>query len=247
MKKNIFGFIAAGSMSMILFGCSATGQNVQSTEKSSMEAMSETKMDGEKTDNGKDMDLSSSKAEDSEDDTDIYDNMVGSESGVVKEINQESILIEKTLENGGQKEDLILNTGASDFYIIDAKTGEIDHGLKVKDKIFAWVGSEYSLSLPPQVNAHVVLTNVANADIPQYTDGIDKVKDMGDQVILKDTERGLEWLFDNSSSVTEISTGNEIGFDNIKKGDKCLIWSEPVKLSENKNDTVKVTKMIVLK
>lgn len=33
MKKNIFGFIAAGSMSMILFGCSATGQNVQSTEK----------------------------------------------------------------------------------------------------------------------------------------------------------------------------------------------------------------------
>ena len=57
MKKNIFGFIAAGSMSMILFGCSATGQNVQSTEKSSMEAMSETKMDGEKMDDGKDMNL----------------------------------------------------------------------------------------------------------------------------------------------------------------------------------------------
>ncbi len=232
MRKKIVKVMLIGMTSAMLFGCSKKAAETTAPK-----------------DNG-----SVSTEAKGSDDTKMVDSIetLGSEDfvrGTVKEFQGSSIVLERTdQEKSSEDNTIVLNVTSSGFYILDAETGKASLDLKNGDEIVAFISKEQTLSLPPQVNTYAFLTNVKDAVLPQFTNSIESVNESGNETTLKDTANNVEWSFDKGVKPIFISTESEGSFKDIKKGDKCLIWSNPVAVNkDNQSEILKADKIVVLK
>ena len=187
----------------------------------------------------------------------------GAENGNVKSITDDTIRIERisylTNEVESSEEskegdevadevDLLLDASAIKF--VDITTGLVSDAPKEGDEIYAWVAPEYMTSMPPQVNSYVVLTNVTDdLHMPMYTDSIEGIEESDGRIELMDTLNNAKWSVDKNVKPILSSTGEEVEFSDIKKGDKVLVWSENFMLTVGSKDTPKIqtNRVVILK
>ena len=157
----------------------------------------------------------------------------GAENGKIKSISDDVIRI----DNSGIK-------------FVDISTGLVSDAPKEGDTIYAWVAPEYMMSLPPQVNSYVVLTNVPEKlHMPMYTDSIEGDEESDGKVKLKDTLNNAKWSIDNKVKPVLSSTGEEVEFSDIKKGDKVLVWSDNFMLTGDSKEApeINVSRVVILR
>ena len=261
MKKSIVKLLIAGSVSAVLFGCGGTSEK-PSEETTVTQAAKEQESVVAESVAAEDVgNITISDNKDSDDDMGMDEAQLpvaNLENGTVKEIKNGFIRIDKTganLQGSSSSEgadELDLTMHSNGFYVVDMETGKASTELKQGDEIFAWVAQEYSMSLPPQVNVHVILTNVKEenkTNVPAYTDSIESVEETDEGIVLKDSGNNIEWVLDKSVKPTIISTDGEVEFSSIEKGDKCLIWADSFILSGKSETTTKVKakKVVILK
>ena len=260
MKKTIVKLLIAGSVSAVLFGCGSTSE--KPSEETTVAKVSEennTAAESVAAEDVGNITISDTKGSDDEEGMEEDQLPVANlENGTVKEIKNGFIRIDKTganLQGSSSSEgadELDLTMHSNGFYVVDMETGKASTELKQGDEIFAWVAQEYSMSLPPQVNVHVILTNVKEenkTNVPAYTDSIESVEETDEGIVLKDSGNNIEWVLDKSVKPTIISTDAEVEFSSIEKGDKCLIWADSFILSGKSETTAKVKakKVVILK
>ena len=260
MKKTIVKLLIAGSVSAVLFGCGSTSE--KPSEETTVAKVSEennTVAESVAAEDVGNITISDTKGSDDEEGMEEDQLPVANlENGTVKEIKNGFIRIDKTgadLQGSSSSEgadELDLTMHSNGFYVVDMETGKASTELKQGDEIFAWVAQEYSMSLPPQVNVHVILTNVKEenkTNVPAYTDSIESVEETDEGIVLKDSGNNIEWVLDKSVKPTIISTDEEVEFSSIEKGDKCLIWADSFILSGKSETTTKVKakKVVILK
>ena len=191
---------------------------------------------------------------------------IDAENGKVKSVTDKVIRIERISHVGNEVEssestdtkeenevpeevDLVLDPAGLNF--VDMATGLVSDAPKEGDEIYAWVAPEYMASMPPQVNSYVVLTNVKKDDLhmPMYTDSIDKVEEVDGKIELTDTLNKAKWTLDKSAKPVLASTGKEVDFSEIKKGDRCLLWSENFMVTTTSTEmpNIKTNRLVILK
>ena len=261
MKKSIVRFLIAGSVSAVLFGCGSTSE--KPSEETTVAKVSEENNTAVESVAAEDVqgNITISEMKNSDDEMDMEETQLpvaNLENGIVKEIKNGYIRIDKTaagLQGSDSSEgadELDLTMHSNGFYVVDMETGKSSTELKQGDEIFAWVAQEYSMSLPPQVSVHVILSNVKEdnkTNVPAYTDSIESVEETDEGIVLKDSGNNIEWVLDKSVKPTIISTDGEVEFSSIEKGDKCLIWADSFILSGKSETTskVKAKKVVILK
>lgn len=261
MKKSIVRFLIAGSVSAVLFGCGSTSE--KPSEETTVAKVSEENNTAVESVAAEDVqgNITISETKNSDDEMDMEETQLpvaNLENGIVKEIKNGYIRIDKTaagLQGSDSSEgadELDLTMHSNGFYVVDMETGKASTELKQGDEIFAWVAQEYSMSLPPQVSVHVILSNVKEdnkTNVPAYTDSIESVEETDEGIVLKDSGNNIEWVLDKSVKPTIISTDGEVEFSSIEKGDKCLIWADSFVLSGKSETTskVKAKKVVILK
>ena len=261
IKRNLVRFLTAACVSVMIFGC-ANNSNKQSEESAVEEAKEEqNEVAGESVaaeSVQKDIVIpDKNDAEDSEGMEEGELPVANLENGTVKDIKNGFIRIDKS---GGQlqgssgsegADELDLSMHSNGFYVVDMETGKASTELKPGDEIFAWVAQEYTLSMPPQANVHVILNNVKKdtKSVPAYTDSIESIEETDEGIVLKDSGNNIEWILDKSVKPMLISTEEEASFSDIEKGDKCLIWADSFILTGKSETTAKVkaNKVVILK
>ena len=244
MKKNLKKLIVAAMSASLLMAC---GSNVKSeeTKEDVQESVVQDSVEADKA--GMSVDMNSNMPL-----------LPGAENGNVKSITDDTIRIERisylTNEVESSEEskegdevadevDLLLDASAIKF--VDITTGLVSDAPKEGDNIYAWVAPEYMTSMPPQVNSYVVLTNVTDdLHMPMYTDSIEDGR-----IELMDTLNNAKWSVDKNVKPILSSTGEEVEFSDIKKGDKVLVWSENFMLTVGSKDTPKIqtNRVVILK
>lgn len=189
----------------------------------------------------------------------------GAENGKIKSISDDVIRIERISYVGNEvvssestagkdeqevpdEVDLLLDNSGIKF--VDISTGLVSDAPKEGDIIYAWVAPEYMMSLPPQVNSYVVLTNVPDKlHMPMYTDSIEGYEESDGKVKLKDTLNNAKWSIDNKVKPVLSSTGEEVEFSDIKKGDKVLVWSDNFMLTGDSKEApeINVSRVVILR
>lgn len=249
MKKNLKKLIVAAMSASLLMAC---GSNVKSeeTKEDVQESVVQDSVEADKA--GMSVDMNSNMPL-----------LPGAENGNVKSITDDTIRIERisylTNEVESSEEskegdevadevDLLLDASAIKF--VDITTGLVSDAPKEGDEIYAWVAPEYMTSMPPQVNSYVVLTNVTDdLHMPMYTDSIEGVEESDGRIELMDTLNNAKWSVDKNVKPILSSTGEEVEFSDIKKGDKVLVWSENFMLTVGSKDTPKIqtNRVVILK
>ena len=260
MKKSIVKFLIAGCVSAVLFGCGSTAEKSNEETTAAQTVAEQSNVTAESVaaeDVQGNISISDTKDDDAMDMEEEQLPVANLENGIVKDIQNGFIRIDKSgeqLQGSSSSEgadELDLTMHSSGFYVVDMQTGKASTELKPGDEIFAWVAQEYSMSLPPQVSAHVILSNVKDnkAGVPAYTDSIESVEETDEGIVLKDTGNNIEWILDKSVKPMLISTDGEVDFSSIAKDDKCLIWADSFILSEKSKTTTKVkaSKVVILK
>jgi hypothetical protein len=249
MKKNLKKLIVAAMSASLLMAC---GSNVKSeeTKEDVQESVVQDSVEADKA--GMSVDMNSNMPL-----------LPGAENGNVKSITDDTIRIERisylTNEVESSEEskegdevadevDLLLDASAIKF--VDITTGLVSDAPKEGDNIYAWVAPEYMTSMPPQVNSYVVLTNVTDdLHMPMYTDSIEGIEESDGRIELMDTLNNAKWSVDKNVKPILSSTGEEVEFSDIKKGDKVLVWSENFMLTVGSKDTPKIqtNRVVILK
>lgn len=249
MKKNLKKIIVAAMSASLLMAC---GSNVKSeeTKEDVQESVVQDSVEADKA--GMSVDMNSNMPL-----------LPGAENGNVKSITDDTIRIERisylTNEVESSEEskegdevadevDLLLDASAIKF--VDITTGLVSDAPKEGDNIYAWVTPEYMTSMPPQVNSYVVLTNVTDdLHMPMYTDSIEGIEESDGRIELMDTLNNAKWSVDKNVKPILSSTGEEVEFSDIKKGDKVLVWSENFMLTVGSKDTPKIqtNRVVILK
>lgn len=249
MKKNLKKLIVAAMSASLLMAC---GSNVKSeeTKEDVQESVVQDSVEADKA--GMSVDMNSNMPL-----------LPGAENGNVKSITDDTIRIERisylTNEVESSEEskegdevadevDLLLDASAINF--VDITTGLVSDAPKEGDEIYAWVAPEYMTSMPPQVNSYVVLTNVTDdLHMPMYTDSIEGIEESDGRIELMDTLNNAKWSVDKNVKPILSSTGEEVEFSDIKKGDKVLVWSENFMLTVGSKDTPKIqtNRVVILK
>ncbi|AYA99884.1 hypothetical protein [Lachnoanaerobaculum umeaense] len=249
MKKNLKKLIVAAMSASLLMAC---GSNVKSeeTKEDVQESVVQDSVEADKA--GMSVDMNSNMPL-----------LPGAENGNVKSITDDTIRIERisylTNEVESSEEskegdevadevDLLLDASAIKF--VDITTGLVSDAPKEGDEIYAWVAPEYMTSMPPQVNSYVVLTNVTDdLHMPMYTDSIEGIEESDGRIELMDTLNNAKWSVDKNVKPILSSTGEEVEFSDIKKGDKVLVWSENFMLTVGSKDTPKIqtNRVVILK
>ena len=261
MKKNLKKLIVAAMSASLLMAC---GSNVKSeeTKEDVQESVVQDSVEADKA--GMSVDMNSNMPL-----------LPGAENGNVKSITDDTIRIERISyltnevesseesKEGDEVEsseeskegdevadevDLLLDASAIKF--VDITTGLVSDAPKEGDEIYAWVAPEYMTSMPPQVNSYVVLTNVTDdLHMPMYTDSIEGIEESDGRIELMDTLNNAKWSVDKNVKPILSSTGEEVEFSDIKKGDKVLVWSENFMLTVGSKDTPKIqtNRVVILK
>ena len=193
MKKTIVKLLIAGSVSAVLFGCGST--NEKPSEETTVAKVSEENNTAAESVAAEDVgNITISDTKGSADEEGMEEGQLpvaNLENGTVKEIKNGFIRIDKTgadLQGSSSSEgadELDLTMHSNGFYVVDMETGKASTELKQGDEIFAWVAQEYSMSLPPQVNVHVILTNVKEenkTNVPAYTEIRNDNPDKGTEI-----------------------------------------------------------------
>ena len=250
MKKNLKKLMIAAAAVSVLMGC-ANGAKTNETKETVAESV-DAKEAGMSIEANTDMP------------TDMpY--LPGAENGKIKSISDNVIRIERisyvsneveSSESTNTKEenevpeevDLVLDPAGLNF--VDMATGLVSDAPKEGDEIYAWVAPEYMASMPPQVNSYVVLTNAKEGfHMPMYTDGIEKAEEVDGNIELLDTLNNAKWTVDKSVKPVLASTGEEVDFSEIKKGDRCLLWSENFMITTTSTEMpkIKTNRVVILK
>lgn len=251
MKRNFKKLIMTAALASMLMACTSTAKSAE-TQKAEVETTVPESVEANKAGMP---DASSDMIEE-------MPNLPGAENGKVKSVSENVIRIERISYVGnepqsdeskeGQEEpeevDLVLNPSGLNF--VDMATGMVSDAPKEGDEIYAWVAPEYMTSMPPQVNSYVILTNAKKEfHMPMYTDGIESVSEADGKVELSDTLNNAKWVLDKSVKPVLASTGKEVDFAEIKKGDKCLIWSDNFMITATSKEMPKIqsSKVVILK
>lgn len=250
MKKNFAKLMIAAAAAALLMACGSKATTAE-TEKAMTESTVPESVEADKA--GMSMDV-----------PDDMPALPGAENGKVKSVADNVIRIERisyvgnevqSSESGESKGDetpeevdLLLDPSGPNF--VDMATGLVSDAPKEGDEIYAWVAPEYMTSMPPQVNSYVILTN-ANKELhmPMYTDGIEKAEEVNGNIELVDTLNNAKWTFDKSVKPVLASTGEEVNFSDIKKGDRCLLWSENFMITTTSTEMpeIKANRLVILK
>lgn len=251
MKRNLKKMIMTAALASMLMACTSTAKSAE-TQKAEVGTTVPESVEANKAGMP---DMNSDMIED-------LPNLPGAENGKVKSVAENVIRIERISYVGnepqsdeskeGQEEpeevDLVLDPSGLNF--VDMATGMVSDAPKEGDEIYAWVAPEYMTSMPPQVNSYVILTNAKKEfHMPMYTDGIESVSEADGKVELSDTLNNAKWVLDKSVKPVLASTGKEVDFAEIKKGDKCLIWSDNFMITATSKETPKIqsSKVVILK
>lgn len=249
MKKNLKKLIVAAMSASLLMACGSNAKS-EETKEDVQESVVQDSVEADKA--GMSVDMNSNMPL-----------LPGAENGNVKSITDDTIRIERisylTNEVESSEEskegdevadevDLLLDASAIKF--VDITTGLVSDAPKEGDEIYAWVAPEYMTSMPPQVNSYVVLTNVTDdLHMPMYTDSIEGIEESDGRIELMDTLNNAKWSVDKNVKPILSSTGEEVEFSDIKKGDKVLVWSENFMLTVGSKDTPKIqtNRVVILK
>lgn len=251
MKRNFKKMIMTAALASMLMACTSTAKSAE-TQKAEVGTTVPESVEANKAGMP---DMNSDMIED-------LPNLPGAENGKVKSVAENVIRIERISYVGnepqsdeskeGQEEpeevDLVLDPSGLNF--VDMATGMVSDAPKEGDEIYAWVAPEYMTSMPPQVNSYVILTNAKKEfHMPMYTDGIESVSEADGKVELSDTLNNAKWVIDKSVKPVLASTGKEVDFAEIKKGDKCLIWSDNFMITATSKEMPKIqsSKVVILK
>ena len=247
MKKNLKKLMIAAAAVSVLMGC-ANGAKTNETKETVAESV-DAKEAGMSIDANTDMP------------TDMpY--LPGAENGKIKSISDDVIRIERISYVGNEVQssdskdeqdvpeevDLLIDNSGIKF--VDISTGLVSDAPKEGDEIYAWVAPEYMTSMPPQVNSYVVLTNVTEKfHMPMYTDSIESFEESDGRIDLMDTLNNAKWSVENNVKPILSSTGEEVEFSDIKKGDKVLIWSENFMITGDTKEApkIKATRVVILR
>lgn len=251
MKRNFKKMIMTAALASMLMACTSTAKSAE-TQKAEVGTTVPESVEANKAGMP---DMNSDMIED-------LPNLPGAENGKVKSVAENVIRIERISYVGnepqsdeskeGQEEpeevDLVLDPSGLNF--VDMATGMVSDAPKEGDEIYAWVAPEYMTSMPPQVNSYVILTNAKKEfHMPMYTDGIESISEADGKVELSDTLNNAKWVLDKSVKPVLASTGKEVDFAEIKKGDKCLIWSDNFMITATSKEIPKIqsSKVVILK
>lgn len=250
MKKNLRKLMIAAAAVSVLAAC---GGNAKTNETKETVAESVMPESVDASEAGMSMDANSKMP---------MPLLPGAENGKIKSISDDVIRIErisyvgnevqssesKDVEEVSEEVDLLLDPSGIKF--VDISTGLVSDAPKEGDKIYAWVAPEYMTSMPPQVNSYVVLTNVTEKfNMPMYTDSIESFEESDGKIDLMDTLNNAKWSVDKNVKPILSSTGEEVEFSDIKKGDKVLIWSENFMLTVESKVIPKIqaNRVVILK
>ena len=257
MKKNFKKIIMATTVAAVLMAC---GSNAKAVETTKAEADSTVAESVEADKAGMSIDPSAAPSSDMSAE---MPNLPGAENGKVKSVTDNVIRIERisyvsnevqSSESGESKEEtpeeVDLLTDPSGINYVDMATGLVSDAPKEGDEIYAWVAPEYMASMPPQVNSYVVLTNAKEGfHMPMYTDGIEKAEEVDGSIELLDTLNNAKWTVDKSVKPVLAATGKEVDFSEMKKGDRCLLWSENFMITTTSTEMpkIKTNRVVILK
>ena len=224
MKKNLKKLIMAAAAASLLMACTSNAKPAETKTAETQSVMPESVEAGKA---GMTIETDAQMPDD-------MPSLPGAENGKVKSVPEEV--------------DLVLDPAGLNF--VDMATGLVSDAPKEGDEIYAWVAPEYMASMPPQVNSYVVLTNAKEGfHMPMYTDGIEKAEEVDGNIELLDTLNNAKWTVDKSVKPVLASTGEEVDFSEIKKGDRCLLWSENFMITTTSTEMpkIKTNRVVILK
>ena len=255
MKKNVKKLIMAAAAASLLMACTSNAKPAETKTAETESVMPESVETGQA---GMTIETGAQMPDD-------MPSLSGAENGKVKSVTDKVIRIERisyvgnevqSSESTDTKEenevpeevDLVLDPAGVNF--VDMATGLVSDAPKEGDEIYAWVAPEYMASMPPQVNSYVVLTNAKEGfHMPMYTDGIEKAEEVDGSIELLDTLNNAKWTVDKSVKPVLASTGEEVDFSEIKKGDRCLLWSENFMITTTSTEMpkIKTNRVVILR
>ncbi len=147
--------------------------------------------------------------------------------GPVLEVQEDLIVIDNQSEKTSQGE-MVVRTGWEGMKLLDAVNGYPVQQSDVKEGeiIYAYVGQQVALSLPPQVSAELVLCQVPDdGKVPAYV-VVTSVEEQGGGAADVTGADGTVYHVDGSSMILPYLTRNIVTLSDISKGSRCLVWGD---------------------
>ncbi len=150
-------------------------------------------------------------------------------TGPVLQINDQFLLVSSVNGNGSGPVGMVsLGIDPDLTLFADATTGSplTLSDIHEDDTIYAYVGPAMTLSLPPQLNASMILTNIPadGSSVPIFTK-VSSVDDNGDGTYKLTVAGGATYLLPDDCQVSPFRTRNIFTVQDIKAGSNCLIWA----------------------
>ena len=150
--------------------------------------------------------------------------------GNITEINENQIRVQN---DSDLNNDMILNMNETTV-IMDAVTGNpvLKSELKIGDSVSAYISPVSTKSLPPIINAYVIVTNIpADYATPKYYKVAEILESEDGTLRVIDTTGSMILTFDSKTEMSAFKTKNIVGFDDIKVGTEIMAWYSVVALS----------------
>lgn len=141
--------------------------------------------------------------------------------------NKTSVYLKSKDENGTMQDAVVY---LNDAYMIDATTGlplEQDY-LKTGNVLHAWIQPIMTMSLPPRVNALVIIGNLPeNTPVPEYyevTDYVQECSDNADSMMIKTTSGDI--TVSRDIDIQPWLTRQMVCLDGLLPGSEILVWKD---------------------
>ncbi len=160
-------------------------------------------------------------------------------SGLAGEKGENSIIIKE----GYNSQDIKLNI-KEDTIIIDASTKlpVSLQSIEADSNVTAYADPKMTFSIPPMSNAEAVIVNKEeNTSAPIYFAADEIVKLEDGSIIVRDADKNVEVTINADTSINPYKTRNIIRLDDIKAGDKLVVWK---KVNENGIQTLELPEKI---
>lgn len=136
--------------------------------------------------------------------------------------------IDSQVDQGYQGE-VILNVSQESTYVLDAVSGiptELSD-IKDGDTIYAYIGPEMTMSLPPMTNATMIFTNVpADFKVPDYVTVKSVVTDAASSQSVLTAMDGTKYTLADDCAIVPYLTRNIVTLDDLTQGRKAVVWSD---------------------
>lgn len=146
--------------------------------------------------------------------------------GPVLETGTDSITIDNRSESGSRGE-MVLMINPETTRILDGEDGEPEElaDLEKGDPVFAYIEQVMTLSLPPMVNADVIICDIPDdLRVPEYVK-VTGMKQQPDGSYLLTADNGLQYMAPENCEIRPYLTKNIVTLADVQPESVCLVWS----------------------